>query len=559
MSYTEDSADANNIRAAIYTRVSTTEQSENGYSIDEQEQLLTNYCNANGYIIYNCYSDRGISGKDIVHRPQLIELLKDAENKSFDMVLVWKINRISRKLADVLKIVDILERNNIKFKSYSEPFENTTPSGKMQMQMMALIGEFERNTIAENVKMGMCAKAKAGEWCGGRVLGYDLTPKNVQGRVKNVLTINPLEAEIVRFIFNEYAKGNGYKNITNKLNKIGYKTKKGNNFSVGSIRDILTNPVYIGKVRYNVRRNWNEKRRRNINPNPILVDGIHEAIIDDETWNRVQIILNSKKGKPPRIYDGEYPLTGLLKCPKCGAGMVIMRSVGKIRKDGTRRRVAYYCCGNWKNKGSAVCGSNSIRCDKANKYVFDKLSRLLNNDKLINDVVRKINKKRKSNVTPLKNKISQIDNLLKRNDAKKRKIFEAYEEDLITKEELSQRKQEINNESDMLMETKKEILEELQNDYGEEISAEFVRSVLMNFNTLLENCSSREEKKSLLHMLIKEITVDETKNIESINIKINDELLEYLKQDNQCEIKEIPYSDGLSKLGIENIRLNISL
>ena len=174
------------------------------------------------------------------------------------MVISWKINRISRKLSDVLKIVDILEQNSISFNSYSEQFDNSTPAGKMQFQMMALIGEFERGTIAQNVKTGMCAKAKAGEWCGGRVLGYDLVPIDSQEgakRRKTKLKINEKEAEAVRFIFNEYVNGKGYKAITNQLNKLCYKTKKGNDFSVGSIREILTNPVYIGKVRYNVRQN----------------------------------------------------------------------------------------------------------------------------------------------------------------------------------------------------------------------------------------------------------------------------------------------------------------
>ena len=120
------------------------------------------------------------------------------------MVISWKINRISRKLSDVLKIVDILEQNSTSFNSYSEQFDNSTPAGKMQFQMMALIGEFEGGTIAQNVKMGMCAKAKAGEWCGGRVLGDDLVPvENQDGtkRRKTKLTINQIEARSVRLIF----------------------------------------------------------------------------------------------------------------------------------------------------------------------------------------------------------------------------------------------------------------------------------------------------------------------------------------------------------------------
>ena len=154
-------------QVAIYCRVSTIEQAEEGYSIDEQERLLRDWCNRMNYSVYKVYSDRGISGKDIKNRPALKELLKDAEERKFQMVISWKINRISRKLSDVLKIVDILEQNSISFNSYSEQFDNSTPAGKMQFQMMALMGEFERGTIAQNVKMGMCAKAKAGEWCGG--------------------------------------------------------------------------------------------------------------------------------------------------------------------------------------------------------------------------------------------------------------------------------------------------------------------------------------------------------------------------------------------------------
>lgn len=83
------------------------------------------------------------------------------------------------------------------------------------------------------------------------------------------------------------------------------------------------NPVYIGKVRYNLKQGWSEKHRRNINPEPIISEGIHKAIIDNDTWDKVQVMLQSKTGKPSRVYDGFYPLTGILRCPKCGAGMVI--------------------------------------------------------------------------------------------------------------------------------------------------------------------------------------------------------------------------------------------
>ncbi|WP_349400316.1 recombinase family protein [Clostridium perfringens] len=544
---------------AIYCRVSTEEQSENGYSIDEQERLLEEWCKKMGYVIYKCYSDRGISGKNIKDRPALKELLSDAKAGKFDMVISWKINRVSRKLEDVLKIVNLLEKNNITFKSYSEPFETDTPAGRMQFQMMALIGEFERGTIAQNVKMGMIAKAKSGNWCGGRVLGYDLVPNNSpeeEKKGKNKLEINEKEAEIVRFIFNEYSKGKGYKAITNKMNKLGYKTKKGNNFSVGSIRDILTNPVYIGEIRYNVRQNWSEKRRRNINPNPIRVKGKHEAIIDRELWDKVQLILESKKGKPSRIYDGEYPLTGILRCPKCGAGMVISRTTNTLA-DGTKKRIAYYCCGNWKNKGTSVCNSNTIRVDKANEYVFKKIEELVSNEAMIKAVVKNINKERKDKVKPAKRLLGDIDKELEKLDKRKRKIFEAYEDDILTKEEFQTRKDELNEKIRILEEEKKPLLNTISEDVSEEIPYEFIKDILMNFSKVLNSSVSREQQKKLLHMIISEITMNESREIDSIKLNINDKLVEYLVKEGGVPIKGIPSSFMLRNIGLKVLNLEI--
>ena len=548
-------------RLALYTRVSTIEQSEEGYSIDEQERLLRSWAEKNNYEVYKCYSDRGISGKDIKNRPALKELLKDAEEKKFDMVISWKINRISRKLADVLKIVDILEKNDITFKSYSEPFETDTPAGKMQFQMMALIGEFERGTIAQNVKMGMCAKAKAGEWCGGRVLGYDLIPvENQEGakRRKTKLTINEIEARSVRLIFNEYSNGKGYKAITNQLNKLGYKTKKGNDFSVGSIREILTNPVYIGKVRYNVRQNWSEKRRRNINANPIITDGVHEPIIDEVLWDKVQAIMESKKGKPSRIYDGEYPLTGILRCPKCGAGMVISRTTNKLA-DGTKKRIAYYCCGAWKNKGTSVCNSNTIRVDKANEYVFNKISELLSNEKMVKSIVNNINKERHKKINPAKKELERIDKELEKIDRKKTKLFEAYEEEVISKEEFKERKDELNKRAKTLQEEKEPLLVTLSDDVSEEIPYEFIKSILENFSKVLTESATREQQKKLLHMIISEITINEAREIDSIKLKINDSLVDYINNEEGVSIKDAPSSFMLRNVGMSVLNLEIAI
>lgn len=550
-----------NKKVAIYARVSTVEQAEDGYSIDEQERLLKEYCDKHNLEVYKTYSDRGISGKDIKHRPELKQMLKDSEENKFDMVLVWKINRLSRKLADVLKMVELFEKNNVTFKSYSEPFETNTPAGKMQFQMMALIGEFERGTIAQNVKMGMLARAREGKWCGNRVLGYDIV--QVEGslnkkRKETKLVINEKEAESVRLIFNDYSNGKGYKAITSKLNKLGYKTKKENNFSVGSIRDILTNPVYIGKVRYNVRQDWSEKRRRNINPNPIIVDGIHEPIINIELWDKVQKIMESKKGKPKRIYDGEYPLTGILKCPVCGAGMVIMRTTNKLA-DGTKKRISYYACGNWKNKGTAVCNSNSIRVDKANEYVFGKIGELLSNERMVKTIVDNINKTRRNNIAPSKNKLERLNKELEKLKNKKQKLLEAYEDDILSKKEFQDRKQELDNIIEGLEEERQPLLVNITDEVNEEVPYKLVKEILQNFSKVLLKCKTREKQKMLLHMLISEITIGKDREIESIKLKINGDIIEYLNKEEGESKKATPSSFMLRNMNISIFNLDIAI
>lgn len=439
-------------KVAIYTRVLTTEQAEEGYSSEEQEEIGTKYCTDNGYELYKIYSDKGISGKSINARPAMKELLKDAEEKKFDMVITWKINRIARNMLDLLKIVDLLEKNNISFKSYSENFETETPMGKFSLQMMGAVGELERGTITQNVKMGMLARAREGCWNGKILLGYNFKEKSDSTNKKRKdteLIINESEAEIIKTIFTMYSEGNGYKAITSYRNKFGYTTKRGNPFSVNAIKDILKNPVYIGKIRYNVLQNWSEKRRRHKNANPLIVDGIHKPIIDQELWDKVQKMMDDSKGKPSRIYYGEFPLTGILKCPVCGSGMVIMRSTN-TRKDGTKHRIEYYCCGAWKNKGTAVCHSNSINVNKANDYVFGKPSELLNNDKLIGDIVVNINTTRKAMVDPSKDELEKILKEQEKVEAKKKKVFEAYEDDIITKKDFSDRMAEITSREEML-------------------------------------------------------------------------------------------------------------
>ncbi len=253
---------------------------------------------------------------------------------------------------------------------------------------------------------------------------------------------------------------------------------------------MLMNPVYIGKIRYNVRHDWSEKRRGNINPNPIIVDGIHTPIIDEEVWDRVQALMESKAGKPSRMYDGEFPLAGILKCPVCRAGMVIMRT-GKRRKDGTQRQ--YYACGACKNKCTAVCNSNGINVETANEYVYGKLAQLLSNDKMVKAIVANVNKERKNRIEPSKKEVQRVDKELAKNDIKNKRIFELYEEGIITKADFIERRRVMSTEVNQLLEERKPSLVTLLDDTQEQIRYEFIKAVLQNFRKLISNCNDRQK------------------------------------------------------------------
>ena len=545
-----------NKKVAIYCRVSTVEQAEEGYSIDEQNLKIREYCEREGHEIYDLYEDRGISGKNITNRPGIKQLLKDATENKFDLVIVWKLNRISRKLLDILNIVELLNKHNIAFRSLTENFETETPSGKLQLNIMGAIGEFERETIAENVKMGLVARSREGRWCGGVVLGYDVVeiPSEGKKRKNTKLQINEKEASAVRRIFDLYSQGHGYKAVVNRVNKEGYKTKRNNEFAVATVRDILRNPVYIGKIRYNVRQDWSKKRRNNINPNPILSDGQHEPIIDMATWNKVQVILNERSKKQNKIYHSEFPLTGILKCPVCGAGMTISRSTSK-RKDGTKRILEYYSCGNWKNKGTAVCSSNGIRAEIADEYVLNKIMELINNKPILRKVVDNINRNKSSKLQPTIDELDIIITEINKLNCKKSKSIELFEDGILDKKDLSIRVNTINEDIEKLKYREEELRREIQLAEGDPIPFEIVNNVMDKFKEEFLNMSTSEQRKQLIHLLVTQITINEKREVDSIEIQINDDVIKYLMKD------ELPKLNGNSSflhlLGINRINLKI--
>lgn len=493
------------LRVVGYIRVSTQEQAEEGYSPKAQEDLIVNECQKYDYELVGFYRDLGISGKSIEARTGLKQMLEHSKKDIFDLVLVWKTSRMARNVHDLLEIVETLQYNDVKFKSISESYDTSTPEGKMMLTVLGTVAEFERNTIVENLKIGMNSRARQGYKNGGKVYGYrsEGTGKGSQ------LIIEPNEAEVVKMIFDMYVQGKGYKAIANYLNKLGYKTVKGNLFSINGVKEILSNPTYAGKIRYNRYVDYATKRRKGSNDKYILVEGRHEGIIDEQTWNKARAIQEARSNRYCIKSEGKFPLTGILKCPMCGAGMVAAMTVNKL-KDGTKKRIRYYSCGNFKNKGSVACKANSIRADYAEEYVYQRIKETLINDKVLKLLVEKANKESKERILPLLQEEANLIAQMEHNKIKKEKVFELFEDGIIAKDVVASRLKTIEEESIRQNERLEEIrIKKEQSNLGE-ISYKRIHKMVNEFQELLDKANP-EKRKLLLQMAIESITIENRK------------------------------------------------
>ncbi len=530
-------------KVVIYARVSTAEQAEEGYSIDAQIETVKKKCELEGKQVINHYVDRGISGKSIEKREALKRLLKDAKEGQYEEVWVWKTNRLARNHLDLLKIVDELNKYNIDFKSCSEAFDTSTATGKLMMNVLASIGEFERETIVDNVKMGMNQRAKSGKWNGGIVLGYQ-SVKYGNDKEKSRLEVVEREAEVVRMIFELYANGRGLRSIVNHINQLGYKTKKGNMFAIATIKEILQNPIYIGKIRYNRMRDWNEKRRKGKNEKPIIVDGEHSPIIDIELWDKVQKIYKERSHKPIRNFSGSYPLTGILKCPQCGASMVA-GVTKKRRKDGTYNIHKYYFCGQWRNKGIAACRSNGIKKDYIEELVYNKINEVLYNQTILKDIVNNLNSKSKKIIRPLENQLINIEKRIKSLEPKKSKIFELYEDGIINKQDFTVRLKEISQRIDMEVINRENIQRQLNQSNSDPLDYNVIEKLMINFNHILKE-TSIEKKKLVLNMVIDKIIINPDRSVKEILLNFDYKTKKYLiKEEDESIIDSSSFNISL--------------
>ncbi|UXV29470.1 cassette chromosome recombinase CcrB [Mammaliicoccus sciuri] len=516
-------------RVGIYVRVSTEMQSTEGYSIEGQINQIKEYCQFHHFEVTDIYADRGISGKSM-NRPELQRMLHDANEGLIDCVMVYKTNRLARNTSDLLKIVEDLHRQNVEFFSLSERMEVNTSSGKLMLQILASFSEFERNNIVENVFMGQTRRAQEGYYQGNIPLGYDKIPDN-----KHELMINQHEANIVKYIFESYAKGHGYRKIANALNHKGYVTKKGNPFSINSITYILVNPFYIGKIQFAKYKDWNEKRRKGLNDKPIIADGKHPPIISQELWDKVQSRKKQVSQKPQVHGKGPNLLTGIIHCPQCGAPMAASNTTNTL-KDGTKKRIRYYSCSNFRNKGSKVCSANSVRADVIEKYVMDQILEIVKSDKVINKVLERVNQENKVDIGALNHDIAYKQQQFDEIQAKLNNLVKTIEDnpDLtsVLKETIHQYETQLNDITNQM--------NQLKQQQNQEKPSYDTKQIALLLQRIFQNIESMDKShlKALYLTVIDRIDIRKDGNHKKqffVTLKLNNEIIKQLFNNNSLD------------------------
>ncbi len=387
----------------LYTRVSTAMQVD-GYSLDAQKAKMKAFCEFNNYDIAGEYEDAGISGKSIENRIEFNRMMDDIKTGKDDVsyVLVFKLSRFGRNAADTLNSLQVMQDFGVNLICVEDGLDSSKDSGKLMISVLSAVAEIERENIRVQTMEGRMQKAREGKWNGGFApYGYKL--------VDGALVINEEEAVAIRTIFdlnvnhNMGAAGIARYLDTHGISKVARQNGKSPIFSASLVKRIIQNPVYCGKIAYGRRRTEKVHGTRNDyhlvhHDDYILVDGQHEGIVSEELWEEAQIIreANAEKYKRHNRVENEmvHLLTGIVKCPVCGAGMYANKTT-KRKSDGTfYKHFYYYGCKHRRSDRGYKCDyKKQINEELLDAAVIEAISTVVKNKKCADFMRSKINSK----------------------------------------------------------------------------------------------------------------------------------------------------------------------
>jgi site-specific DNA recombinase len=348
-------------RVAIYTRISTDEEHQ-PYSLEAQSERLASYVSSqDGWEVVRRFSDQ-MSGSTL-ERPQLQCALDESRLGRFDLLLVYRVDRLSRSVRGLAQILEELDQAKVVFRSATEPFDTGSPAGRMMVQMLGVFAEFERATIIDRVVAGMERKAARGGWLGGTIpFGYRRNAET------DTLEPHDTEAPLVPVIFDLYVnKGLGCRAIANWLNEGGSRTRGGRLWSHMSTMTVLRNEAYLGRV------NFRDK----------VYAATHPPLIEEPTLLAAQVLLADRGANYShrRSNGSDYLLGGLPTCTPCGS-----KFIGTAAR-GHRYRYRYYTCHRRNRYGTKGCPSERLPADELDQAVLNVIRDVLTDSDLLDEAL----------------------------------------------------------------------------------------------------------------------------------------------------------------------------
>ena len=516
-------------KAAIYSRKSIF--TGKGESIENQIEMCKDYYlrHYGSDVDFIIYEDEGFSGGN-TKRPKFQEMLSDIKLKKFDTLICYRLDRISRNVADFSSTLELLQDNNIDFISIKEQFDTSTPMGRAMVYISSVFAQLERETIAERVRDNMLQLAKTGRWLGGQEpFGFKsekiiYIDENFNER--SLMKLSPVkdELEVVKLIFDKYLETNSITQVTNYLQDNLYKGKNGGDWGTTQVKKILSSAIYVisteethnylkslginvyGEPNGNGYLSYNKTRKMIFDRDItewIYAVAKHKGVIDSKTWLTVQSILEKNKHKKiKRTATGTNNtalLTGILKCSKCGSNMIIKQGHKSKTEEG--KRYDYYVCSKKDNSRGRKCDNKNVRADRLDSIVLRELKNY-NKDYLEESLIEilntatdnsnNINKINKVNLE-ISEKETSISNLVKQLSSAPNEIVSNY-----IMEEINKLSNDI-SEAKKLLEKLKENKETKKNDID---NLNLILDMLNTFNGTFDFIEDIQQKRLMLQTLL---------------------------------------------------------
>ena len=577
----------------LYIRVSTAMQVD-GYSLDAQKDRLVKFAEFQGMEIVREYCDAGKSGKSITGRPEFQQMLQDVADgrDGVSYILVFKLSRFGRNAADVLNSLQYIQDYGVNLICVEDGIDSSKDSGKLTITVLSAVAEIERENILVQTMEGRRQKAREGKWNGGQApFGYWLDSKN------STLIVNPEEVEIVRIIFDKFVHTDmGADSISNYLNQHGYSKKKlrdqeVSHFSRSTIIKILDNPVYAGKIAYGKSvtekvKGTRDQYRRVKQDEYLLADGLHEAIIDPETWEaaKAKRKVTGVKWNKTHSLDHEHILSGILKCPVCGSGMAGTVRRRKNKKTGEYKDDFYYRCQHRRKiDEDHFCGFKpSLNQDELNEKVVQIIRDMVAMEKFRDFIQSKLQEK--VDVSSLEEEREQVKGKLQQVMGAKKKLVLMLDKLDVNDRHYERKYQDMQERLDNLYdrisgleEMLADVEEKISASCGEQITGKQIYQFLLEFDKIYRKMTDLE-KKEFMRTFIKAIELyperdDSGRIIKQISFKfpvyyngcegdtirlLNENtvetvvLLSHKKPDGHINVK-VEFGEGEGKVPLDNI------